>query len=297
MAKGRSKRPLFEVLSTPDRRPGPTAPGAVRPIEVRVPAATPPQSQAPSRDSSDPAPDRNLRTIRDGLRLPVWSIYLAIAGLLTLVAIVWVVAWRMGVQEEQSRLATKREELFQDGPPGGGPIPGATNPGPANPGPTGTSSSVRDPVVAPQSPLPTQTATGPQTTPDQNTTTSPTPPQGPTANFSDPRKDGVNYLHVVTLTWKDAERAVAFLTQNGVSAAAVPSRRVDPAEARAKNLPHLVFVQEGIPSEQFKASERRRNELVERVRRIGKRWQSEERGPSDFGEPGWVRFKAERSSP
>ncbi len=114
------------------------------------------------------------------------------------------------------------------------------------------------------------------------------------APSSDPRRAGNNYLHIVTLSWKEADRAVAYLEKNGIPAAAMPSgpaKAVDPSEARAKNLPHLVFALEAIPSDQYRSTERKRQELVERVRRIGKKWQSEEKGPSDFGEPGWVKFK------
>jgi hypothetical protein len=53
----------------------------------------------------------------------------------------------------------------------------------------------------------------------------------------------------------------------------------------------LVFALEAIPSDQYRTTERKRQELVEKVRRIGKKWQSEEKGPSDFGEPGWAKFK------
>src|SRR5207245_8227784 len=62
--------------------------------------------------------------------------------------------------------------------------------------------------------------------------------------MADPRKPGNNYLHIVILPWKDAEKAVAYLNKSGVPSFAVPDKKlgpIDPAEARAKNRNHLVF--------------------------------------------------------
>ncbi|MFN7021974.1 MAG: hypothetical protein ACK4WH_11690 [Phycisphaerales bacterium] len=115
--------------------------------------------------------------------------------------------------------------------------------------------------------------------------------QLPPVTGPDPRQPGHNYLSIVTLTWKDAHAAVRFLQKNGVPAMCVPVGKVDPATAQANNANHLVFVLDGIPSSQFKASENKRAELVARVRMLGKRWQREERGSSDFGDPNWVLFR------
>jgi hypothetical protein len=129
-------------------------------------------------------------------------------------------------------------------------------------------------------------------TADQPSTGEPPAPQSDAQPpLADLRRPGVNYLHIDTLTWKDAERAVAYLNKNGVAAAAAPAKPIDPLEARNRNLPHIIYALDGVPSEQYKSSEHKRQELVDRVRKIGKKWQTEEKGPSDFGLPGWVKFK------
>ncbi|MCC6322209.1 MAG: hypothetical protein IT438_12320 [Phycisphaerales bacterium] len=113
----------------------------------------------------------------------------------------------------------------------------------------------------------------------------------PPVTGPDPRNPGENYLTIVTLTWKDAQAAVRFLQKNGLPATCIPVGKVDPAAAQANNANHLVFVLDGIPSGQYKASESKRNDLIAKVRTLGKRWQREERGASDFGEPQWVLFR------
>lgn len=107
----------------------------------------------------------------------------------------------------------------------------------------------------------------------------------------DPRQPGFNYMEVCRLTWRDARLAVQFLQKNGLPAMCVPVSKVDPATAQANNAIHLVFVLDGIPSGQYRANEAKRAELKATIQKLGKRWQREERGASDFGDPSWVLFR------
>lgn len=248
---------MFEVLSGPDGRGG--APGGgvlgrrMEPIQVNLPRqdALPPGSGR--GDVAHPAR-------KAGVWNPVSISCLIAAGLMLVIAGVWYVAYTYGKKDQTVK---ELDKYLQ--PDGGAAITPGT---PLNPTiPSASGSTPVPPMVAP-----------------------PIAPE-PVNPLADPRKPGNNYLHIVTLSWHDAEKAVAFLGRNGVPAAAVPARKVDPAEARAKNQPHLIFALEGVPSEQYSALARKRSDLEAKIRSIGKRWQKEERGPSDFGETIWALFK------
>ena len=147
-------------------------------------------------------------------------------------------------------------------------------------------------VVSPNGPLNPVGGSVPGTGPGIATAPVPEPEPAPEP-AADPRKPGNNYLHIVTLEAKEADRAVAYLAKNGVPAGVSPNKKlgkIDLAEARAKNLPLLVFALDPVPSDQYSALQRKRTDLIEKVRTVGKKWQREEKGPSDFGEPLWVRF-------
>jgi hypothetical protein len=214
----------------------------------------------PSAQGSDAASDASGSRWEN--KRVIGVVAMVAAGVLVVVFGLWFVAYQLGQREQRARQRDQMNTYLDT------VAPAPTTVIPSMPGPTPGVSVVPD---------------GTSDIANQ-----------PGAPAADPRKSGNNYLHIVTLSWKDAERAVGYLEKNGVPAAAVAAgaaKTVDPSEARAKNLPHLVFALEAIPSDQYRATERKRQELVDRVKRIGKKWQSEEKGPSDFGEPGWAKFK------
>ncbi len=109
---------------------------------------------------------------------------------------------------------------------------------------------------------------------------------------ADPRQPGLNYLELCTLTYRDGLAAVEFLGKNGLRAGLVPAQKaVDPAKAAANNGPHVVFILDGIPSDRFRASEKERAALIKRVEDVGRRFQREQRGASDFSRPAWRLFR------
>jgi hypothetical protein len=104
---------------------------------------------------------------------------------------------------------------------------------------------------------------------------------------ADPRVPGNNYLELCPLTWKDAEPAVRFLQAHGVRATAIPNnKKVDPAKPEPNN-PFLIIVDQPYASGNFRATQAERNALVAEIRRLGKKWQAEHRGASDFADPMW----------
>lgn len=273
MAKARRTPPLFEVLSGQDRRTPPGASGKpvaapARPVEVRVPS-----SGASSNGTYEPKIDTGgarLDRANDRPSSPTrWlspAVWILIAVCLSAVAATWYAAFRYGRDQAARELVPKESGVPKGADLGAG----------ANTQPTG-------PLV----PQPEQ-----PTTPEPAVPT-PTPADEPdsAALGEDPRQPGMNYLHIVTLTWRDAEQAVAYLNRNGVKAVAIPARKVDPKGARDKNAPHLIFAAEAIPSDRFKASATQRNALIEKVKRIGQRFRKEEKGASDFAEPYWAAYQ------
>jgi hypothetical protein len=254
MSKRRTP-PLFEVLSGPDHRPGfprsSSVLGGRGPVRVEAPQPAQPVQGGADQQAVVP-PARAVRI----------SLATACIGAGILVALFfggWALVYQLGAKQKESDLAPYLESKATPPSQAAAPIPApAIYQGDATPA-----------ASAPAN----------------------VPPEVSDPTLIDPRKPGVNYLHIATLAWKDAHRAVVYLNEHGVAAAAAPAKPVDPLEARAKNLPHVVFAIDGVPSDQYRASAAKRQALEERVRSIGKRWQREEHGPSDFGQPGWSKFK------
>lgn len=102
----------------------------------------------------------------------------------------------------------------------------------------------------------------------------------------------MNYLELCTLTYRDAVQAVEFLGANGLKAGMAPAQKgVDPAKAAANNLPHVIFLADGVPSDRFRATEGERARLSARVEQVGRKFQKDLRGASDFSRPMWRLFK------
>jgi hypothetical protein len=274
MAKARRTPPLFEVLSGSERRSPPgTLGNGSRPVEVRVPAGP-----GPNIDTGAPRPAPERPRPAGPAVSPVLWVLVAIA--LAAVAATGYFAFRAGEDKAARSLVPVDPGLPRADSPSG---PGApdTPSGPATPpGETiARPDNPADPGPGAQRPGPTPPAP-------------PAPEPDPGDVTIDPRQPGMNYLHIVKLRWRDAEKAVAFLNASGVPVAAVPERQVDPSTARDNNLPHLVFALEAIPSDRFTASADKRKALIEKVKRIGQRFQREHKGVSDFSEPFWARYQS-----
>jgi hypothetical protein len=108
---------------------------------------------------------------------------------------------------------------------------------------------------------------------------------------TDPRQKGMNYLRLATLPKSDAVRVVDYLKGKGKAALAVPSRAVERGPDAGKNPGYFVYLLTPLTRDQYrdgKTAVRIENE----VKAIGKDWQkSKDRGPTDFAQPGWVKFE------
>ena len=103
----------------------------------------------------------------------------------------------------------------------------------------------------------------------------------------------MNYLKLAQMTRTEAERAVKFLSENGVEAFAVPVDRTgantnnpDPSKSA-----YWLFAAKGITGEEYSNRLTARTNIEAAVARLGLRWQKEYRGSSNFSKPGWEKFK------
>lgn len=292
MGHARRQQPLYEVLSGSSRRPGfprpvpirrdpahreappaeagpepaaaatvehdATAPAAAPAAELKVLGRNPfRRTHAPSAAKPDTKPASTETEPADGsLRLPASTMLIVLAVLIAVVAVTWTIAFRMGAQNEAAKMV--------------GQFPAA----PGTPAVSG--------------PEPRENPTPPAPAPLPR----PQPPEQKTApgGFEpgqDQRIPGHNYLYLGTLMERDAAAGTAFLTQNGVPAFYV----VDRAKAGGNNRPCRMYAAMGVPSDRYSAMQRERDELVRKVEELGRRWQREHRGASDFRQPQWTLFK------
>ncbi len=106
----------------------------------------------------------------------------------------------------------------------------------------------------------------------------------------DPRQDGFNYLELATLSRAQTESALVFLNSEGVSAIAVPVVESGRGSANNPARYRLVSIEVAIPGEQFRAMRTQRLDHERLIQRLGKEWQRERDGASDFAQPLWKRY-------
>lgn len=291
MGHARRQQPLYEVLSGSSRRPGFPRPVPIRPDsgthqtshpeavheapasaavpEVPTPAAAPAaelkvlgrdpfrRTHAPTPTKPAAKPANSDTEMADGsLRLPASTMLIVLAVLIAVVAVTWSVAFRMGAQNE----AAKMGDQFPDAP--GTPV--VSGPQPADIRPPPSPAPLPKPQPPEQKPAPASQEPG-----------------------QDQRIPGHNYLYLGTLMERDAAAGTAFLTQNGVPAFYV----VDRIRAGGNNRPCRMYAAMGVPSDRYSAMQRERDELVRKVEELGRRWQREHKGASDFRQPQWTLFK------
>lgn len=224
------------------------------------------------------------------------------AGVVVLIAsiLVWTVAHNAGSRAERQRIAIESNPPVAD-PLRGGSDQDNAGTNSAAPGPTErTESSRQQPATihrdqrTPSQVTPQGGQAGPggsaaQANQQPPQTPSSTTPAGglsddpdesigsdlPWTFGIDPRQPGSNYLMVVRLPAESAFHAAAFLTANGVPAAALPARaNLDPVQALENNADHVVVVLEGIPPGQFSQRAQWRDSLQNRVAEIGRRYKA-----------------------
>lgn len=311
MAGGRPGPALFELLKDRTGTTGasqqqassvPVAPPSVRPEHVVnlppvapvrpmpvVHTVVPPPPPAP-RPVAVPAQDETTdETPPPGHRPKPWVIqregaaaalgrsvtvstsvlWLALAGVLVSWIVVWTAAWKISENHEAEK-ANRQFGLtagIHDPLKGNEPIP-------VNPGLLAQDQGTPKPPpqnVEPKRQAPTQGA-----------------PPAPAA-MGEARVPSLNYLILATkVDPETASRMVEFLGKNGVQAAASP---VAKGEAGGNNAGlFTVYALRGITGEQLRAKAPEKTELEEAVHRLGKVWQKEHKGQTDFATSWWKKY-------
>jgi len=109
----------------------------------------------------------------------------------------------------------------------------------------------------------------------------------------DPRTPGFNYLLIASevseLDEAETARLVDFLGSAGIPIVGVP---IDRPGARANNGPvYRLYVLDGVASERFSASAAARASLERRVQELGREWQRERGGTTNFDSPVWEKHR------
>ncbi|MCR9217892.1 MAG: hypothetical protein NXI14_11925 [bacterium] len=245
MSQRRKNPALYELLgSRPINKPGGGRPPVEDPIE---------DDQEDSAFGIKPG-----RTIR----IPVGYLFFAIAGVIALIFGGYMLGY---AQRDRIAEQEKLRALTSDDPDGGG------------------GGAIADPLnrVSSEQNTPNRPNTDGATRQVNNSGSTANPPRtgSPLENVwfvregvRDPREPGLNYFILATnYPWDEAERAALYLGKNGVAAVVYPSSR-----SNRWNL----STRRGFEGGTFR--DREAQDLVDRIKQIGERFQSTERGATDF---------------
>ena len=227
----------------------------------------------PMRAPAQPAPEPEPVTTPDqaprsasAVNIPWVWVYWGVTGLVLLFVLIWWGGVNAGKQDAERRYGKQlspQNERPTDDPQPSQPQPSDTPPAP-----------VEDPRPDPAPPAPQ-----------------------PGDIYlvgawvaDDPRIKGMNYLHLVVLPKPDAARAVDYLRSKGRQAVAVPSKVVDRSPDGDKNPSYFVYLLTPLSKDQYRDAANR-TRIENDVKALGKEWaKSKDRGPSDFSQPGWVKY-------
>jgi hypothetical protein len=259
LIRGSTGSPTIPARSTGSPKP------LVRVTPKPQPAATPePPVPAATDSKSDKAwaawtgkrswlkPGENL-TVRT-------STILIIAGAaVVILAITWAIAYSLGSRRGEDRV---KRDLTPAVTPESIPL---------NP------NLVQSPLQAPEV----------RPVPDRP---SPQHREQPPITTADPRVPGMNYYLLAAGLDKDtADRMVAFLNQGGLPSAAAVDKAASGSNNRGS---YIVFATKGLTSDEYKKGTLypARAEVVNKAANLGKVWQREHKGQTDFSQGYWKKF-------
>jgi len=227
------------------------------------PARDYPPSRTAERDLPQPAA---APEVESQFRISSMTVMIGLGILIVVIAVVWAVAFQMGEKNRDRELGNLGGWKQPEGETGAAQpsgVPQAKTPIAPAPKPEGSGNAARS---------------------------NPTPPPAAPEPGTDPRVPGFNYLYLGSLTLKDANAAVDFLKRNGIQAFHVFDRQ----KPSGNNPPCRIYASQGFAGGAlFRETQKERDELVRRVEELGKKWQREEKGPSDFRQPLWALFKGQ----
>lgn len=244
---------LFELIRDSTGTRQSSAPA--RPAAPSAPAPAP-RVDIPAPRSGDAHPAFDLqRTVSVSMQ----TIWLAVGAAILAAFAIWVIAWLAGKHRgEQDSLRDFK-----------GASPGITEPL-RNPTDIPLNKGLVTPGTSPQLPK-----------------TSTEPPIG--SETGDPRVAGLNYLVITSrLDREAASRIVNFLSENALPAIAVAVVKGTPG---ANNPPtYTVYALQGITRDQYRSRAPQRTELEDKVTRLGKTWQKDHKGQTNFSQFNWEKY-------
>jgi hypothetical protein len=258
-----------------------------------APAAAPrmmPTTKAPEPEAEDVEAARprswgadSGNSLSTSLRRPVTvstsTIFLALAGVLIVGILGYAIAFKVGGDKREAKLL---RDLNIAGAPVDDPLKNGNIP--VNPNLIGDTNRSAQPSQ-PQAARPDPRRTSPSVVPP-----APGPAAIPAAPGSDPRVDGLNYITLASKLDKEtSDRAIAFLNKNGLQAFALTVDR----DGRVVNNvgSYTLYLQPGITAEEYRARGETRTKLETESARLGKVWQRDHKGQTDFSQVGWQKKK------
>ncbi len=209
------------------------------------------------------------------VKLPHSIVYLAIAIVLGLGVVIWTVGYRTGVSAGKAQM-----ESLVKGDPVVRPIETPANNTPA---------LGDDPVIdLPNEPPIEQPVIG-GINPESPGLAIMTP-----SGFieDDPRETATNYLELATLDRDEARSAIEYMNTRSIPLIGIP--RLDSRRSDANNPSRYTLYSLGVaaPGDQFRTMTRERDDHQRQIASIGKQWQREFRGGSDFAvsKTQWVKY-------
>lgn len=286
--------PHAETDTPETHRPAPTPPAAApsvpKPVEVRVGQArrnwVVQDTGAGRPEGDESSPEGALARAARGpigkapLAIPGMWIATAAAIALTVLVLVWIVAYRQGSTAKEQEFQGK---LSNSAPAGPSPTPG--KPAGASPG-TGTVGPEHRTAREPEAPKPNPDAGKPL----PPTPPSPAPAAADPAPAVDPRVADTNYLSVLTLREKaDAVDLAKYLTAGGLPTATVAVK----VSGGSSTVGWEVFVLQGIPSADFRRADDTRNAIHRKLEELGRKWNQDGRSRLNFARDNvtWRKFK------
>jgi len=220
-----------------------------------------------------------------GITLSIPRFYTMIAVALVLIVGAWAGGYRIGYTDGKDEMSqfvrTDQPVISPQGAPTGSSRPGTATNGPAD---RGSGPTTNQPTNQPTNRAVNQQSTTITRTPDAIMT-----PTG--FRPDDPRTPGMNYLMLATLPTGHAADAISFMRANGVTIIGVP--QLDSGGGSANNPSRYTLYSLGlaIPGNRWSAMSNQRAEHQQMIAELGKRWQREQQGGSDFSQPLWEKYE------
>ncbi len=269
LIRGSSAPPGVPARSTDVGKPPPPLvritpkPGVVQHAEPPPPVAEPKPAAQSDRAWAAWSGKGSWLDLRRTVTIPMSTALFVIAGAVVVLVVIWTAAYVVGKGRGEEKI---KRDLGLTAKPETIPL---------------NQNLVTNPPKAPEPKATVEPRPNP---------TNPTPPP-PAATGSEPRIAGMNYYLLASGLDRDgAEKMAEFLSKNGLPSAAAVDKPSGGSNNRGS---YLVYVTKGLTPEEYKQGDRYapRAEVMGRAATLGKIWQKDHKGQTDFGQAYWQKFK------